>query len=93
MVDPNIKGQPQGIAPTDKTVDDIIGVFKSITTNEYIKNVKSDDWKRFKSKLWQRNYREHIIRNEKAHQNIAEYIVNNPTKWEGDKLFSLNKNC
>jgi len=38
-------------------------------------------------KLWQRNYYEHIIRNEKAFQNISEYIKNNPSKWVGDKFY------
>ena len=36
--------------------------------------------------VWQRNYHEHIIRNEKSYQTIAEYIVNNPSKWNNDKF-------
>jgi len=35
--------------------------------------------------VWQRNYYEHIIRNEKDLNEIREYIVNNPTKWEMDE--------
>ncbi len=34
--------------------------------------------------LWQRNYWEHIIRNNKSYQNISEYIINNPLKWDND---------
>ena len=37
------------------------------------------------SKLWQRNYYDHIIRNEKELNKIREYTVNNPLKWELDK--------
>ena len=37
--------------------------------------------------VWQRNYYEHIIRNEKSYQTIAEYIVNNPSKWNEDKFY------
>ncbi len=37
--------------------------------------------------IWQRNYHEHIIRNEKSYQRIAEYIINNPAKWEDDKFY------
>jgi len=37
-------------------------------------------------KLWQRNYHEHIIRNGKAYENISNYIINNPTKWDKDKF-------
>ncbi|MCO5259987.1 MAG: hypothetical protein M9916_07580 [Crocinitomicaceae bacterium] len=33
-------------------------------------------------KIWQRNYYEHIIRDEKAYQNISNYIINNPKKWD-----------
>jgi REP element-mobilizing transposase RayT len=35
-------------------------------------------------KLWQRNYYEHIVRNEDDYVRIAEYIENNPLKWELD---------
>ncbi|GHV03855.1 hypothetical protein FACS189485_07990 [Spirochaetia bacterium] len=35
-------------------------------------------------KLWQRNYYEHIIRDEREYLNIAQYIENNPQKWEKD---------
>ncbi|MFN3481336.1 MAG: transposase, partial [Thermodesulfovibrionales bacterium] len=34
--------------------------------------------------LWQRNYYEHIIRNEDELNKIREYIINNPLKWELD---------
>ncbi|WP_410479185.1 hypothetical protein [Pedobacter miscanthi] len=37
-------------------------------------------------KLWQRNYYEHIIRDERAYQNISNYIINNPGKWNEDKF-------
>lgn len=35
--------------------------------------------------LWQRNYFEHIIRNDASLQKIREYIINNPIKWFEDK--------
>jgi putative transposase len=38
-------------------------------------------------KIWQRNYYEHIIRNELAYQNISNYIINNPAKWTEDKFY------
>jgi REP element-mobilizing transposase RayT len=37
-------------------------------------------------KIWQRNYYENIIRDEKAYQNISNYIKNNPAKWHEDKF-------
>jgi len=36
---------------------------------------------------WQRNYHEHIIRNQQSYVTIAEYIINNPAKWKDDKFF------
>ncbi len=84
------KGQPQGIAPTisNKKIGDIVGAFKSLTTNDYIYNVKNNYWQPFKFTLWQRNYYEHIIRNEKSYNEISDYIINNPENWQEDKLFN-----
>ena len=35
--------------------------------------------------VWQRNYYEHIIRNDKDLNNIRDYIVNNPMQWCADE--------
>ncbi|MDD5288079.1 MAG: hypothetical protein PHY28_03070, partial [Dehalococcoidales bacterium] len=35
--------------------------------------------------VWQRNYYEHIIRNESDYLQIGKYILYNPTKWESDR--------
>ena len=71
---------------TSKSVKlgDIIGAFKSITTHQYIQGVKQYHWQGFTGKLWQRNYYEHIIRDQASLNNIREYIINNPLKWEDD---------
>jgi REP element-mobilizing transposase RayT len=37
--------------------------------------------------IWQRNYYEHIIRNEQSYQNIADYVIHNPEKWQDDKFY------
>jgi REP element-mobilizing transposase RayT len=37
-------------------------------------------------RVWQRNYYEHIIRNDADLRRIREYIANNPLKWELDQL-------
>lgn len=36
--------------------------------------------------VWQRNYYEHIIRNEESLQFIRQYIDNNPSSWQKDSL-------
>jgi REP element-mobilizing transposase RayT len=63
----------------------IVQWFKTMTTNDYIRNVKTNNWKPFNKKLWQRNYYEHIIRNEIELNKIRKYILNNPLNWEKDK--------
>ena len=40
---------------------------------------------RKRTPVWQRNYYEHIIRNEEDLRKAREYIINNPLKWELDK--------
>jgi putative transposase len=65
---------------------DAIGWFKTMTTNEYIRGVKTLNWKRFDKKLWQRSYHDHIIRNGYAYYNISKYIKENPGNWKKDKF-------
>jgi len=65
----------------------VIQWFKTMTTNEYIRGVKNDDWTPFEKRLWQPNYYEHIIRNDDEYKRIAEYINNNPMTWKDDKLW------
>ena len=36
--------------------------------------------------VWQRNYYEHIIRHEESLEKIRQYIINNPSSWQQDKL-------
>ncbi|HBE41561.1 MAG TPA: hypothetical protein DDW27_10235 [Bacteroidales bacterium] len=38
--------------------------------------------------LWQHNYYEHIIRDEKSYHRITEYIINNPGNWKKDNFFN-----
>ena len=71
-------------APTGVALGDVIGAYKSITTVEYARGVKSDRWRRFNGRLWQRNYYEHIIRDEDELVRAREYIVNNPLQWALD---------
>jgi putative transposase len=59
--------------------------FKTMTTNEYLRNVKQQGWPPFPGRLWQRNYYERIIRDERELENIREYIINNPARWEDDR--------
>ena len=66
-------------------IPQIVQWLKTMTTNEYIKNVKQNNWKPFDKRLWQRNYYDRVIRNEKELNKIRKYIFENPLKWEFDK--------
>jgi putative transposase len=68
-----------------KTLSQVIQWFKTMTTNDYLNGIKEGNWEPYTGKLWQRNYFDHIIRNEKALNNIRKYIVNNPRHWNSDK--------
>lgn len=35
--------------------------------------------------VWQRNYYEHVIRNEESLQRIRQYVLDNPARWEYDR--------
>jgi putative transposase len=64
-------GQPQGVAST-MSLPDIVHRFKTITTKRYADGVKQNGWKPFPGKLWQRNYYEHIIRNDNEIHRILQ---------------------
>lgn len=72
-------------APTNATISDIVGAYKSLVANGCLEIYKSKN--ETMGKLWQRNYHEHIIRNEQSYQTISNYIINNPAKWNGDKFY------
>jgi len=71
-------------------LQEMIQWLKTMTTNEYIRMVRQNGWQPFHEKLWQRNYYEHIIRNERSYVKIAEYIINNPVNWQNDKYHDGN---
>jgi len=77
------KDRPYGTK--GNSVGRIIQTFKSITTHEYTIGVKQRGWLPFPGRLWQRNYYEHVIRNEDDLLDIREYITNNPKRWAEDE--------
>ena len=68
------------------TLSKIVQSFKRHTTLRYIKMVKNKTLPPFNKRIWQRNYYEHVIRDENDYVRIAEYIVNNPITWNDDVL-------
>ena len=60
----------------------------SNTVGAIVRGYKSAVTKQLGYSIWQRNYYEHIIRNENAYQNIFDYIVNNPANWNEDEFYT-----
>jgi len=79
--------QGHDLEPSSRSITlcDVVGAFKSITTVEYVRGVKIAKWPSFEKRLWQRNYYEHIIRDESSLNSIREYIVHNPRRWTWDR--------
>lgn len=87
---PKNNDKPEKGEHTGSPLHRMVQWFKTMTTNAYINGVNDHGWKRFNGKLWQRNYYEHIIRNEDKLNRIREYIVNNPFQWAEDEDNPVN---
>ncbi|MCK5305679.1 MAG: transposase [Candidatus Omnitrophica bacterium] len=61
------------------TIGNIIAYFKYQTTKQINESQNTPG-----KKIWQRNYHDHIIRNDRSLDAIREYIANNPVNWEQD---------
>ncbi len=82
---PNTKKQGEKyFAPTQsgtsKTIGSIVRGFKIGVTKWARQNTSIND-------IWQRNYYDHIIRDETDLHRIHEYIQTNPLRWELDSLY------
>jgi putative transposase len=62
----------------------IIGSFKSAATKRLHKLGLYKD-----QSVWQRNYYEHVIRDDEDYQRIVEYIQLNPVNWEDDQEYIM----
>ena len=66
-----------------KSIGRIIGAFKTVSTKR-INQMRNTPG----AKLWQRNYYEHISRDENDLNRIRKYIIENPMKWPDDKYYA-----
>jgi len=91
--------EENGAASSAPTLGDVVRAFKSLSA------IRVNRLLRRFGPLWQRNYYEHVIRNERELEKIREYMATNPLKWaldrenpqrtglsaEEDALFGLTK--
>ena len=80
-VDESMKQGGETLPLRRPTLGQIIAYFKYQSTKEMNK-IETD---KAVTKFWQRNYYEHIIRNEKELKQKTDYILDNPTRWDDDE--------
>ena len=61
-----------------KSLSSFVAGFESSVTGRAHRELDS-------ANIWQRNYYEHIIRDQADYKRIADYIANNPMKWDEDE--------
>jgi REP element-mobilizing transposase RayT len=66
--------------PTACSLPTIVRSFKSAATKRINALRKTPG-----ARIWQRNYYEHVIRNEDDLNEIRQYILDNPVKWDMDE--------
>jgi REP element-mobilizing transposase RayT len=65
------------------TLGDIVGIFKQVATKQLHRQLS------IKDSIFQPNFYEHVIRNEKSLEKIREYIVNNPAVEHSDIFWEV----
>jgi len=68
-----------------RSIGSIVKGYK-IGVTKWFRNNMSNDFPPLRQ-VWQRNYYEHIIRNQQSYETISDYIINNPAKWQEDKFY------
>jgi len=66
------------------SLPDVVHRLKSLTTARYRREVRESGWQPFAGRLWQRNYYEHVIRDEDDLDRVRRYIAEDPLRWEED---------
>jgi putative transposase len=71
---------PLHYGPAKRSLGAFVGGFKSAVTKRICEVRELPG-----GLLWQRNYFEHVIRNDESLQRIRQYIHDNPARWEFDR--------
>ena len=80
-----------------QSIGAIVRGYKGSTTKKIKEIINNNDCKEvldfsfskidLSKSIWQRNFHDHIIRNQKVYIKIAEYIRNNPFTWKDDRYY------
>jgi putative transposase len=87
LLSEDLKFEPQNRAHSraplrsrPKSLSTLMAQFKATSTREINRTMKTPGFR-----LWQRNYYDHVIRNEPDLNRVQYYIVNNPATWAEDE--------
>jgi REP element-mobilizing transposase RayT len=72
--------------PTSNTIPTIIRGYKAAVTKQINTIQIAAGVYNIPERIWQKNYYEHVIRNEASLNRIREYIMSNPLNWKEDDL-------
>ena len=70
---------------TGHTIGEYVGMFKSLTLYHWRGICNREG--RMMGSVWQRNYYEHVLRNEADYLEKLQYICENPDAWVQDDLY------
>lgn len=76
--DDNDHKHPTGTQPN--SLGRIMQLFKTVTTQAYIRGVHEQSWSSFEKRLWQRNYWDRVIRDDRELEETRNYIFENPMR-------------
>ena len=78
---------PRAFRSPSQTIGAIVRGFKGVTTKQInpLRFGGVSQYAPTNAPVWQRNYYEHIIRNERELNRIREYIEQNPARWATDE--------
>lgn len=85
LKDAQTANTPGAAATAAPTIGAVVGAFKSSFTVAYLRGREKAQWPAVARRFLQRNYYEHIIRNEAELARVRRYIEENPARWEFDR--------
>ena len=80
LLDPITVGAGLKPAPSRHGIPEIVRAFKTFSARPINEMRRAPG-----VSIWQRNYFEHVIRNEQSLNRIRQYILDNPARWEFDR--------
>jgi REP element-mobilizing transposase RayT len=73
----------KGFGPSSRSLGSFIAGYKAVVTSRIRSRLGN-----FSFNVWQQNYYDQIIRNQKHLYRVRRYILNNPLKWLEDSYYS-----